>query len=130
MNTFQQVVILKAGDDQFTNESNRQRNLNLESCISDCHIIYNKAEYVGDSSGDCLVTLPRDEVEFQALIDLAFDNFKQDEVFYQDASGLFYKVENTGEKTLLGKLRQSTSNVKVAGKEYIELNGNLYEVRS
>ena len=127
MNTFQNVVILSAELNTVTNESNRQRTLNLEACLQECGFSFNKAKgyYKGDLE-DSFVVLPKNQDEIEALKDFAFKNFKQESILLQDSNGRAILVYSDGKNEDIGRLRQVNPKLVDTLDSYTVLNGVLY----
>ncbi len=127
MNTYQNVVILSAELSTNTNESNRQRTLNLEACLQDCGFSFNKAQGVYKGSiEDSFVVLPKNQEEIESLKDFAFKNFKQESVLLQDANGRAILVYNDGRNEEIGRLRQVNPKLVDMLDSYTVLNGTVY----
>ena len=127
MNISQQVVILSAELDGLSPVENSHRTRILRHCIEDCRLSFSEAQgvYKGGSETSFVVLVDSDD-EIQALKDLAFKNFGQESVLYQDANQETYLIFADNSTERLGRLQQTSKEVATSLDNYTILNGSYY----
>lgn len=107
----QNVIILSAELSTNTFEGNRQRTLNLKSCLEDLNISHSDSLglYKG-FTGVGFVCLPKNLKEVEVLKSLAFNKvgsggFNQKSILEQDVNGLCHLVFEDGTSHSIGKLK-------------------------
>ena len=122
---FKEVVIISA---ELTNESgisNVDRSVNLEKCLDDCNLQFNKASGVYKGSSEkSFIVLPRNSAEINVLKEFAFKNFNQESILFQDKSGDTFLIYSDGKKETIGRLKKVSSKLNLDS--YTVLNGEIY----
>jgi len=122
---FKEVVIISA---ELTNESgisNVDLSVNLEKCLDDCNLQFNKASGVYKGSSEkSFIVLPRNSAEINVLKEFAFKNFNQESILFQDKSGDTFLIYSDGKKEAIGRLKKVRSELDLDS--YTVLNGEIY----
>ena len=121
------VVILSGELSNLSEQENKTRSRNLESCLDDLNITNNIGVGVYKNSVEtCFVCLPKNEYEVQALQELAFKSFNQECILYQGKGGKAFIVPQKGNYTDIGKLRLVTKKQAYKQAYYTVLNDQYY----
>ena len=127
MKNFQNVIILSAELSTSTNESNRQRTLNLKGCLEDLNISHGNALGVYKGSSEVsFVCLPKNLEEIEALKDFAFKNFKQESILMQDTNGTCHLIYEDDSSENIGKFRVVSPKLTDVLDSYTVLSGVVY----
>ena len=127
MKNFQNVIILSAELSTSTNESNRQRTLNLKGCLEDLNISHGNALGVYKGSKEVsFVCLPKNLEEIEALKDFAFKNFKQESILMQDTNGTCHLIYEDDSSENIGKFRVVSPKLTDVLDSYTVLSGVVY----
>jgi hypothetical protein len=127
MRNFQNVIILSAELSTSTNESNRQRTLNLKGCLEDLNISHGNALGVYKGSKEVsFVCLPKNLEEIEALKDFAFKNFKQESILMQDTNGTCHLIYEDDSSESIGKFRVVIPKLTDVLDSYTVLSGVVY----
>tara|TARA_R110000851_G_scaffold90603_2_gene197879 strand:- start:431 stop:829 length:399 start_codon:yes stop_codon:yes gene_type:complete len=127
MRNFQNVIILSAELSTSTNESNRQRTLNLKGCLEDLNISHGNALGVYKGSKEVsFVCLPKNLEEIEALKDFAFKNFKQESILMQDTNGTCHLIYEDDSSENIGKFRVVSPKLTDVLDSYTVLSGVVY----
>ena len=127
MKNFQNVIILSAELSTSTNESNRQRTLNLKGCLEDLNISHGNALSVYKGSSEVsFVCLPKNLEEIEALKDFAFKNFKQESILMQDTNGTCHLIYEDDSSENIGKFRVVSPKLTDVLDSYMVLSGVVY----
>jgi hypothetical protein len=126
MNITNQVVILSAEREVNSIESNRQRTATLEGVLTDLNLLFNKAQGVfnGGTVEDNFVVLINNNEELESIKALAFNNFAQDAILYQDANQEASLIFKNGESKSVGVLQEVDSTDGL--ENYTLLKGKIY----
>ena len=122
---FKEVVIISAELTSESGISNVDRNVNLEKCLDDCNLQFNKASGVYKGSSEkSFIVLPRNSAEINVLKEFAFKNFNQESILFQDKSGDTFLIYSDGKKEAIGRLKKVRSELDLDS--YTVLNGEIY----
>ena len=127
---FKEVIILSAelsSNDHATNDFNTHKLINkLRSHM----ILSNKATGVYKGSKEVsFVTLPKNDRELAYVKSVAFSDFNQESVLYQDKHGDAFLIYSCGKKEAIGQLRKlGTKNVDHL-ENYTIMNGDIYSTK-
>lgn len=122
---FREVIILSAElsiNDRTTNGFNTHKLINKLRAFM---ITSNEATgvYKGVSETS-LVTLPKNDREIEYIKSVAFSDFNQESILYQDKSGDAYLIFSDGTKESIGKLRKVNSSLGL--ENYTVMNNEIY----
>lgn len=124
---FSKVLIISAELNGNSFESNKQRSLNLESCLEDLGLkIRTGLGLYKGTAETCYVVLPKDHETFRAVIDLAFRSFEQESVLYQDGQGNAWLYGSDDSIKKLGKLRGTSEHEAKKQDSYTFFMGSYY----
>lgn len=126
MNTVEQVVILSAERSELSFESNRQRSINLASCIEELGLRFREATGVYKGVEETsFVVIVRDNTEVDVLKDFAFKNFGQESILHQDSNQEAHLIYNDGKVERLGRLEQ-VSEEEALKQDSFTIMGNKF----
>ena len=124
---FRQVIILSAELSELNDSNNLHRSDLLESCLNSLNITFNESEgYYKGRKEVSFVTLPKNDDELQAIIDLAFINFSQESIIKQDTDGKTFIIYNDGDCQEIGRLKRVETHQIKEYDGYTRLNGVYY----
>ena len=127
MNTVNQVVILSAERNDQTFEGNRQRSINLATCLEELGFKFREATGVYKGKEETsFVVLIKDSFELDVLKDFAFISFGQESILYQDANQEAYLIYSDKREERLGKLEQTTKEEALKQDSFTVMGGQYY----
>ena len=129
MNMTRQVIILSAENDNNSYEKNRQLTLNLAGCLKDCNLQFRHLNIINNGNEkDGFVVIINNEIEYNTVKDLAFKNFNQENIFYQDSNQEGYILNKYKSVEQEGRLKEvSNKNLKDLN-NYFLLDGKIYSI--
>lgn len=122
---FKEVIILSAELSKQHDLEKRHNTYFLENSLKSKKIVYNKSTGVYKNLGEqSFVTLPKNDREIAYIKSVAFSDFNQESILYQDKRGDAYLIYSDGTKESIGKLRKVNSSLGL--ENYTIMNNEIY----
>ena len=126
---FKEVIILSAEHSDNNHGLNHFYSDSLERQLTNYDFIFNEAlGCYKKSSESSFVVIPRNNEDIDKLKEIAFKEYNQESILYQDKSGDAFLIYSCGKKEAIGQLRKVQSNKGL--ENYTIMNGEIYSTNS